>query len=130
MESNKLETIAREVIDAAFQVHIELGPGLLESAYETCLCFELHERNIRFERQKELPIIYKGKGISAGYRLDLLVEESLIVELKSVEAVHPIHSAQLLTYMKLAKCELGLLINFNTKLLRDGLKRYTLKGKV
>lgn len=127
---SKIENIVSEVIDAAFQVHIELGPGLLESAYEACLCFELTNRKIIFERQKEVGINYKGLDISTGFRVDLLVEDSIIIELKAVDEVNPVHTAQILTYMKLAKCEIGLLINFNTKLLKNGLKRYTLKGKI
>ena len=111
------------VIGAAIEVHKVLGPGLLESAYEECLCFELKMRNIAYKRQHDLPINYKGNNLDCGYRLDLLIEDELIVELKSCEHLLPVHEAQLLTYLKLTKIKIGLLINFNVPVLKDGIKR-------
>ena len=104
-------------------VHRELGPGLLESAYESCLVYELSERGLSVERQKALPVEYKGIRIDCGYRLDLLVEDSVIVELKSVERLQKIHHAQILSYLKLSGRKVGLLINFNEKILKDGIQR-------
>jgi GxxExxY protein len=115
--------ITGDIIAAAIEVHRHLGPGLLESAYEVCLCHELSIRGIPFQRQRELPVVYKGLRLDAGYRIDVLAEETVIVELKAVEALAPIHSAQLLTYLRLTGCHVGLLINFNVVLLKDGLKR-------
>jgi GxxExxY protein len=111
------------VVDAALRVHRELGAGLLESVYEVCLCEELRSRGIEVARQVQLPIHYRGMELDAGLRLDLLVEGSLIVELKSVEAILPIHEAQLLTYLKLTGRRLGLLINFNVPLIKQGIRR-------
>ena len=111
------------VIGAAIEVHRVLGPGLLESAYEECLCFELKIRDIVYKRQKDLPINYKGNNLDCGYRLDLLIEDVLIVELKSCEHLLPIHEAQLLTYLRLSRKKIGLLINFNVPVLKDGIKR-------
>jgi GxxExxY protein len=108
-------------------VHRELGPGLLESAYEHCLAFELSRRGLNVERQKELPLIYQGMKIDAGYRTDLLVEGRVIVELKAIERIEPIHHAQLISYLKLSGLQLGYLINFNVRLLRDGLRRVVFK---
>ncbi len=116
------EDIAREIVDAAMAVHRELGPGLLESAYEQCLAFELARRGLKVERQKELPLVYQGMKIDAGYRIDLLVADSIIIELKAVERLEPIHEAQLLAYLRLAKRRIGFLINFNVRLLKDGLR--------
>ena len=124
--SDGLNLITDQIIGAAIDVHRELGPGLLESAYEVALSFELARLGLRFERQKDLPIRYKGLHIEAGFRIDLLVAEQVIVELKAVENLLPIHEAQVLTYMKLAGCHLGLLINFNVPLLKQGLKRLAL----
>jgi GxxExxY protein len=118
-----MNKLSGEVIGAAMEVHRLLGPGLLESTYETCLCYELQARTIRYKSQVPLPIVYKGVHLEAGYRLDLLVEECLIVELKSVERFEPIHEAQLLTYLRLTNLWLGLLINFNVPVLRMGIKR-------
>ena len=112
-----------KVIGAAIEVHKALGPGLLESAYEECLCHELELRSISYERQKELPIEYKGVKVDCDYRLDLLVEDKLVLELKACNALEPIHEAQLLTYLKLSGSELGLLINFNVPVLKEGIKR-------
>jgi len=121
-----IEEIGKQVVDAAYQVHTTLGPGLLESSYETCLAHELSLRNLSFELQKSLPINYKGLKLSAGYRIDIIVESQIIIELKSVELLQPIHKAQLLTYLKLSGCTLGYLINFNVPLLKDGLRRVVL----
>ena len=115
--------LSKKIIGAAIEVHKILGPGLLESTYEKCLCRELKLKGLRLEIQKALPVKYKGIMISAGYRLDLVVENSVIVELKSVEKILPIHEAQLLTYLKLTGLKLGLIINFNVSVLKDGLKR-------
>jgi GxxExxY protein len=115
-----------KVIGLALEVHKELGPGLLESTYEKCLAYELASHGIQHDIQKPLPLRYKKEDIDCGYRLDLIVEGKLIVELKSVESLTKLHEAQLLTYMKLAKIPLGLLINFNTGLLKNGIKRFVL----
>jgi GxxExxY protein len=112
-----------EVIGAAIEVHKTLGPGLLESTYEECLCRELELRKIPYERQKELPIEYKGLKLDCGYRLDILVANRVILELKACESLQPIHEAQLLTYLKLTGIKLGLLINFNVPMLKQGIKR-------
>ncbi len=114
------------IIGAAIEVHRILGPGLLESAYEECLCHELHVREISFRRQIELPVEYKGIKLDCGYRLDLIVQEEVVVELKCVEKVLPVHEAQLLTYMRLAGKRVGLLINFNVPLLTKGVTRMVL----
>lgn len=115
--------IAKIVLDCAFKVHKALGPGLLENAYEECLCYELKNNNIKFEKQKSLPVIYNDIELECGYRIDIMVEEKVIVELKAVDNIADIHLAQVLTYLKLSGCKLGLLINFNTVLLKDGIKR-------
>ena len=114
------------MIGCAIEVHRELGPGLLESAYEQCLAHELKLGGIQFDRQKNLPVEYKGQKIDCGYRIDLLVEGQLILELKCVDALTSVHQAQLMTYMKLAKIKTGFLINFNVSLLKNGLKRFVL----
>ena len=119
-EANRL---SNQVIGAAIEVHRILGPGLLESAYEECLCRELLLRGIPFQRQVALPVEYKGVSLECGYRLDLLVGELVVIELKSVDKLEPIHEAQLLTYLRLSNLWLGLLINFNTVLLKNGIKR-------
>ena len=111
-------------MDAAIKVHRELGPGLLESAYEACLAHELRKRGLKVLTQVGLPVVYDGVELDVGYRLDLLVEDSVIVELKSVDAVTPIHHAQIITYLKLSNRHLGLLINFNVELLKHGIKRF------
>ncbi len=118
--------LSNRVIGAALEVHKNLGTGLLESAYEAALSYELQERNISFKQQASLPVQYKNIEIDCAYRIDLLIENALIVELKAVEKVLPIHQAQLMTYMKLANIPTGLLINFNTKLLKNGIKRVVL----
>jgi GxxExxY protein len=119
-EANRLSNV---IIGAAIAVHRELGPGLLESAYEACLKYELAQQGLRVENQVPQPVIYKGIHLDCGYRLDLLVEDLVIVELKTVESLQPIHDAQLLTYLKLKKRWLGLLINFNVPILKNGIKR-------
>lgn len=119
----ELNKVSEQVIGAAIEVHKALGPGLLESAYEECLCRELTIRSIPFERQRSLPVEYKGEKLDCGYRLDLLVAESVVVEIKAVESIQPIHEAQLLTYLKLGKWKLGLLINFNVPVLKNGIRR-------
>jgi len=118
-----IEQLTKEVIDAMFEVHKELGPGLLESSYEVCLCHELSLRGIKFERQVGQPITYKGLKLETGYRIDILVDDTLVLELKAVDELQGIHKAQLITYLKLSGRTLGLLANFNTQLLKDGLKR-------
>jgi GxxExxY protein len=118
-----INDLTGEGIGAAIEVHKILGPGLLESAYEECLCRELELRRIPYERQKELPIEYKGLRLDCGYRLDILVANRLILELKACESLEPIHKAQLLTYLKLTGIKLGLLINFNVPVLKQGIKR-------
>jgi len=123
MDINKLTA---EVIGAAIEVHKILGPGLLESAYEECLCHEFGLRAMPHERQKELPIEYKGVTLDCGYRLDVVVAKMLILELKACERLEPIHEAQLLTYLKLTGIKIGLLINFNVPILKQGIKRLAL----
>ena len=120
MEENKLTEI---IIGKAIEVHKQLGPGLLESAYEECICYELELRRIKFERQKALPIIYKGKRLDCGYRLDIVIDNKIITELKSIEKIEPIHKAQLLSYLKLSGQKLGLLLNFNVPVMKDGIVR-------
>lgn len=115
--------ISSKVIGAAIEVHKQLGPGLLESAYEYCLAHELESLGFTVERQVALPIIYKGIKLDAGYRIDLLINQKLIIEIKSIEALAPIHTAQLLTYLKLKDLKLGLLINFNSVVVKGGIKR-------
>ncbi|HQT90444.1 MAG TPA: GxxExxY protein [Candidatus Kryptobacter bacterium] len=124
LDNSKTENqLSREIIGAALEVHKALGPGLLESAYETSLARELELRRIEFKRQLGLPLIYKDAACDVGYRLDLLVEGKVIIEVKSVEALTDVHVAQVLTYLKLTGCKLGLLINFNVKRLKDGIRR-------
>jgi GxxExxY protein len=122
----KANQLSREIIGAAIEVHRHLGPGLLESAYQACLCHELSCRQIAFEKQVPLPIAYKGVEIDAAYRIDLFVSGLVIVELKAVEKLEPIYEVQLLTYLRLSHIWLGLLINFNEVLLKDGIKRMIL----
>ena len=120
---NTIDLIAKDVVDAAYKIHTKLGPGLLESAYEACLAHELTKRGYQIERQKPQPVIYDGLEIEVGYRLDVLVNGEVIVELKSVEQVLPIHHAQLMTYLKLSGKTLGLLINFNVPVIKQGIRR-------
>ena len=121
--SAREDVLSNEIIGAAIEVHRCLGPGLLESAYEECLGHELAGRGVQFERQKSLPIPYKGEILDCGYRLDLVVEGLVVLELKAVDRLEPIHTAQMLTYLKLSQLRLGLLINFNVPTLRSGVKR-------
>jgi GxxExxY protein len=118
-----INEITERIIGACIEIHKQLGPGLLESAYEECLCHELASAGLQFERQKPLSVNYKSVRLDCGYRLDLVVEGKVIVELKTVDQLAPIHDAQLLTYLKLAGLTVGLLINFNVPILKDGLKR-------
>jgi GxxExxY protein len=120
----RINEVTETIIGAAIAVHRELGPGLLESTYEKCLLYELHERGCSVECQKQLSVIYKGVQIDAGYRVDLLVEGIVIVELKAVEQLTAIDQAQLLSYLKLSGCPAGLLINFNSRLLKHGIRRF------
>jgi GxxExxY protein len=120
MNENELSRI---VFNDALKVHRNLGPGLLESSYEECLFYELQKSGLLIERQKPLPLIYEDIKLDIGYRVDLLIERKLIIELKSVETLNDIHFAQLLTYLKLSNCKLGLLINFNVTLIKNGIKR-------
>lgn len=122
-ERQELDAISKGVIGAAIDVHRVLGPGLLEVAYESCLAFELAERGYSVERQKPVPITYKGVEVEAGFRIDLLVDRKIIVELKAVDSIAPIHKAQLMTYLKLTGLKVGLLMNFNVNMLRQGLHR-------
>ena len=119
----KENDISGRIIGCAIEVHKALGPGLLESAYEECLFFELRGAGLKVERQKPLPVVYKEVKLEAGYRIDLLVENKVVVELKAVEALNDVHTAQVLTYLKLSGCKLGLLMNFNVVKLVDGIKR-------
>ena len=120
MDMNQL---TGQIIAAAIEVHKTLGPGLLESAYEECLCRELSLRGFSYERQKEVPVEYKGVRLDCGYRLDIVVSESVVLELKACDRLERIHQAQLLTYLKLTGIKYGLLINFNVSVLKDGIKR-------
>jgi GxxExxY protein len=115
--------LSRIVFDCAMKVHQSLGPGLLESAYEECLYYELRKTGLNVEKQKPLPLIYEEVKLDVGYRIDIIVENKLIIEIKSVEALNDVHFAQLLTYLKLTNCKLGLLINFNVSLIKNGVKR-------
>ena len=119
----KLNDISYKIIGCAYQVHSNLGPGLLESTYEVCLEYELRTNGLKVERQKALPVIYDEVRLDAGYRIDLLVENQIIIELKAVEAIHPVHKAQLMTYLKLSKRKLGLLLNFNVEDMKKGINR-------
>ena len=121
-----INELTYKIIGCAYDVHKELGPGLLESTYEKCLCFEFEKLGIKYERQKELPINYKGMTLDNGYRIDVLVEDKIGIELKSVDTLQSIHSAQLLTYLKLSQKPLGLLINLNVTNLQNGIRRYKL----
>ena len=118
-----LNQLSSKIIGAAIEVHKTLGPGLLESTYEECLCHELVLKGLKYDRQVNLPVHYKDKKLDCGYRVDVIVERSLILELKAVDAILPIHKAQLLTYLKLSNIQLGLLLNFNIPLMRDGVHR-------
>ena len=122
-ERDRLNRLSNVTIGAALRVHTALGPGMLESAYEACLFFELTALDLKVERQKSLPLVYRGHQLDCGYRVDLLVEDSIIVEVKAVERLERVHSAQLLSYLRQLKLKLGLLVNFNVRWLQDGIKR-------
>ncbi len=121
--NENLEQVATQIVDAAIAVHRELGPGLLESAYQGCLEYELRSRGLRVVREMSMPVVYRNVKIDCGYRIDLVVEDLIIIEIKSVDGLAPIHTAQLLTYLKLSGLKLGFLMNFNVQLMKDGLKR-------
>jgi GxxExxY protein len=122
-DKEKLDEISGRIIGAAIEVHRHLGPGLLESAYQSCLAFELKQLGLKVEEQKSLPVVYKQVKLDCGYRLDFMVEDESIVEIKAIELLLPIHGAQLLSYLRLAKKRVGLLINFHVPVLKNGLKR-------
>ena len=121
--SVELNDISGKIIELAIKVHSALGPGMLEGAYEACLMFELMNAGLKAESQLKLPIVYRGNKIDAGYRIDVLVEDSVIIELKAIDRLLPVHEAQLLSYLRMSNLKLGLLLNFNNKLLRDGIRR-------
>ncbi|HKM44883.1 MAG TPA: GxxExxY protein [Dysgonamonadaceae bacterium] len=120
MTENEIATI---IVNRAYNIHVQLGPGLLESVYEEILCYELRQEGLFVERQKAIPLLWKGLKMNIGYRADLIVERKVIVEIKSVEAISPVHPKQLLTYLKIADKRLGLLINFNERLIKNGITR-------
>jgi len=122
----EVNLVARQIVDAAFCVHSNLGPGLLESVYENCLAYELKKRKLRISQQLSLPVLYNGQQLDSGLRLDFLVEQCVIVELKAVERLLPLHRAQILTYLKLTGYRLGSLINFNVPVIKNGIKRIVL----
>jgi GxxExxY protein len=126
MNTTPLNEITYQIIGAAYRVHSALGPGLLESTYEVCLEYELLKANLRVARQKALPVVYEEVKLDAGYRIDLLVENAVILEVKSTDGLSPIHQAQIMTYLKLSKVKLGLLLNFNVRNMQDGIKRVIL----
>lgn len=119
-----IDTLSNVIIGAGILVHRTMGPGLLESAYESCMAYELRSRGINIERQKPLPVRYKGVLLDCGYRLDMVVEQKIIVEFKAVAKLDPIHEAQMQTYLKISKYTVGLIMNFNVKLLKDGIRRF------
>ena len=125
-EPNELDGIAKTIVDAGLKVHRALGPGLLESAYEHCLAHELHARGLSVARQVILPIVYEGATLDAGYRLDLLVEDKIVIEIKAAESLTPLAEAQVLTYLKLSGRRLGFLMNFNVQLFKNGIRRIAL----
>jgi GxxExxY protein len=125
-DEHRINSITGAIIDCSIIVHKELGPGLLESVYEVCLLKELIDKGLSVKRQLALPVIYKGEKIDIDFKIDLLVEDEVVVELKAVESILPVHEAQILTYLKLSDKQIGLLLNFNTKLLKDGIRRYVL----
>lgn len=122
-EQSRSARLTELIIGAAIEVHRRTGPGLMESAYEECLCFELSQSGLAFQRQVEVPVVYKGVRLDCGYRMDLLVEDAVVVELETVDHLLPVHSAQLLTYLKLSGKRVGLLLNFNEAILKRGIKR-------
>jgi GxxExxY protein len=124
MNRQRYEAIAKEVVDACIQVHRALGPGLLESTYQKCLLYELSSRGLKVTSEVSIPVVYKGVELDCGYRIDILVEDVIVLELKSVEKLLPVHSAQIITYLKLANKRLGFLLNFNVSLMKNGLNRF------
>jgi GxxExxY protein len=122
LENDRLDQILRRIIGAAIEVHRHLGPGLLESAYQSCLVYELKQLDLKVEEQKPLPVVYKQVKLDCGYRLDMVVEDEVIVEVKAIEKLLPLHEAQLLSYLRLAKKRVGLLMNFHVPVLKNGLK--------
>lgn len=122
----EINQITHEILDSAYKVHSALGPGLLESAYQACLVYELRKKGLKVETEQPLPLIYEEVKLECGYRIDILVENRVVVELKTVEAFSDVHTAQVLTYLKLSGCKVGLLLNFYTKSLKDGIKRLIL----
>jgi GxxExxY protein len=124
MDINELNDLTHKIIGCAIEVHKQLGPGLLESAYEECLCYELSLNSLNYERQVPVPVVYKEIKLNTGYRIDVLVEKIVIVELKAIEALTPVHEAQILTHLKFANKKIGLLMNFNTLKLTDQLRRF------
>ena len=125
-EVMEFDAVSKEIIGCAIEVHRQLGPGLLESAYEECLMYELSKKALNVKRQMPIPVIYKDIRLDCGYRIDLLVENSVVIELKSIDTLAPIHHAQILTYMRFSGIKTGLLINFNVTILKNGLKRFVL----
>lgn len=123
-ERERLNKITETIIGAAIQVHRVLGPGLLESAYVACLAYEMRKRGLAVDEQKPVPLVYEEVKLECGYRMDLLVEQSIVVEAKSIEALAPIHDAQTLSYLRLSGCKLALLINFNVTVLKEGIRRF------
>ena len=123
MEEEELNALTQQILGCAYKVHTGLGPGLLESAYEECLYYEMHKAGLKVKRQIDIPLSYEEVKLSVGFRLDLIVEDKVIVEVKAIEAFKDIHTAQVLTYLKLTKCKVGLLINFNVPSLKLGIKR-------
>ncbi len=126
--SSDINDLSGQVVDCAFQVHKELGAGFLESNYEEAFIIELKRKNIKFEQQKICKILYKGDFLNSHFRFDLIIENSILVELKAVEKIHPVHQAQIYAYLKAANLDVGLLINFNVPLIKDGIRRYTLRN--
>lgn len=122
----EINQIIQEILDSAYKIHTALGPGLLESAYQACLVYELKKKGLKVEVEKGLPLIYEEVRLECGYRIDILVENRVVIELKTVEAFRDVHSAQVLTYLKLSDCKVGLLLNFHTKSLKNGIKRLIL----
>ena len=126
IDLEEVNQLTEQIIGAAIEVHRTLGPGLLESAYETCLAYELERLGLNFERQKPLPLVYKEIMLDQGYRVDLLVEGKVVVELKVVDVISPVHEAQVLSYLRFSGSPIGLIINFKVKLLKDGIRRFIL----
>lgn len=122
-KEENLNKITETIIGVSINIHRALGPGLLESAYEACMVYDIAKAGLQVEQQKPLPIVYRGVKLDCGYRLDLMIENKVIVEIKSLEKLLPIHQAQLMSYLKLSDCKVGLLINFNVKVLKNGIKR-------